>query len=210
MISQDKVYGVRIRSQMVVYDSFTIISRPYFAVLHGSVLRSYIVISYMKKHSCVLRGKLDKTETVHGFCIRRSYTPVFLFRVRSYFSVHDMEIYDHNTEPCKWPYFSVYDRRRPSWDAKKFSKHSNSRVNASFWMRLKIGMHRARAQTGILGLAILGLGCSRARLFSSSVIPGLGHSRARSFSGSVILGLGYSRARLFSGSVIPGVENLCQ
>ena len=56
-------------------------------------------------------------------------------------------------------------------------------------------MHRARAQTGILGLAILGLGCSRARLFSGSVILGLGYSRARPFSGSVILGLGYSRCR---------------
>ena len=88
-------------------------------------------------------------------------------------------------------------------------------------IRFQLGMHRARAQTGILGL-----GCSRARLFSGSVIPGLGysrarpfsgsailglgHSRARSFSGSIILGLGHSRARSFSGSVIPGVENLCQ
>ena len=42
-------------------------------------------------------------------------------------------------------------------------------------------MHRARAQTGILGLA---------------------YSRARSFSGSVILGFSYSRDRLFPLSKI--------
>ena len=58
-------------------------------------------------------------------------------------------------------------------------------------------MHRARAQTGILGL-----GHSRARLFSRSVILGLGHSRARLFSRSVILGLGHSRAWLFPLSKI--------
>ena len=89
-------------------------------------------------------------------------------------------------------------------------KSNTKNVQSKKIRESQLGMHRARAQTGILGLAILGLGCSRARLFSGSVIPGLGHSRARSFSGSVILGLGYSRARSFSGSVIPGVENLCQ
>ena len=68
--------------------------------------------------------------------------------------------------------------------------------------RIQLGMHRARAQTGILGLAILGLDCSRTRLFSGSVILGLGYSRARLFSGSAILGLGHSRARLFPVSKI--------
>ena len=58
-------------------------------------------------------------------------------------------------------------------------------------------MHRARAKT-----AILGLGCSRTRLFSGSVILGLTCSRTQLFSGLVILGLGHSRARLFPLSKI--------
>ena len=58
----------------------------------------------------------------------------------------------------------------------------------------ELGMHRARASrtrrfsgSAVLGLAILGLGHSRARLFSSSVILGLGHSRARLFPISKIV-----------------------
>ena len=73
-------------------------------------------------------------------------------------------------------------------------------------------MHRARASrarrfsgSAVLGLAILELGYSRARMFSGLVILALGYSRAWLFSRSVILGLGYSRARLFPGSVILGL-----
>ena len=46
----------------------------------------------------------------------------------------------------------------------------------------ELDMHRARAQTGILGL-----GYSRARLFPGSVILGLRYSRAQSFPLSKIV-----------------------
>ena len=53
--------------------------------------------------------------------------------------------------------------------------------------------HRPIFSGSVVLRDVLGLGCSRARLFSGM------------FSGSVVLGLGCSRARSFPGSVIPTV-----
>jgi len=86
--------------------------RPYFSVLPGSVLRSYISVSYTKKYDHIRRITEQNAD-----CIRSPYTRTvkdrFFLRISSYFSVYDTEIYDRNTEPGKSSCFSVYGRLRP-------------------------------------------------------------------------------------------------
>jgi len=83
--------------------------RPYLAVIHVIVLRSYI--------SVTVYGAIRSYTGENGDCIRPSCTKTvndrFLLRISPYVSVYDTEIYDRNTITCKLSYFSVYGRLRP-------------------------------------------------------------------------------------------------
>ena len=83
---------------------------PYSSVLHGSVLRLYMSVSYTEKY-CDIRRKnghlrWSYTESVHGLRFSR-YFPVY-HRISPYTVT---EIHDGDTEPCNT---EKYGRIRPS------------------------------------------------------------------------------------------------
>jgi hypothetical protein len=83
--------------------------RPYFAVIHVIVLRSYI--------SVTVYGAIRLYTEENGDCIRPPCTKTvndhFFLRISPYVYVYDTEIYDRNTITYKPSYFAVYGRLRP-------------------------------------------------------------------------------------------------
>ena len=106
--------GIR-NAYTLVYDrvhEYTHCIRPYYHVIHGSVLRSYFSVSYMKVYGCLRRSTERNEDRIRTLYSRTVNDRIFL-RMLSYIFVNDTEIYDRNTEPGISAYFSVYGRMRP-------------------------------------------------------------------------------------------------
>jgi hypothetical protein len=78
--------------------------RPYFVVLHGPVLRSYISVPV---YGAIRSYTEQNGDRIWPPCTETANDRFFL-RISPYFSVYDTEINGRNTGPCKSSYFSVY------------------------------------------------------------------------------------------------------
>ena len=122
--TQVESYEIRIRQYTDVNAQQPKRFRPYFAVLHGSVLRSYFFVSHTTIYSCLaIVNDLSNMSfrTVTDVCMQKRTTNIFNDDKQpfpcacrwSYFIVNDMGKYSRSTEPCDTELYGKIRSRRP-------------------------------------------------------------------------------------------------
>ena len=122
--SQVEGYEIHIRQYTDVNVQQTERIRPYFALLHRSVLRSYFSVSYTKVYkSLTIANDLSNMSfrTVNDVYMQKRTANIYdddkqpfsCTRRLSYFIVNDTEKYSRNTEPCNTECSGKIRSRRP-------------------------------------------------------------------------------------------------
>ena len=98
--------------------------RPYFAVLHGSILRSFFSVSYTTVYrSFTIEDDLSNMSfrAVNDVCMQKCTENIYNDDKQTfscahrwpYFIVNDTEEYSRNTEPCNTECYGKIRSRRP-------------------------------------------------------------------------------------------------